>query len=72
MLGNILSIFVLFTITNKMGNITGFMLTGGLFFLYFGIMWGGKMIVEPTVNEDKEGKRRAKKSVMGQVRSQFR
>ncbi len=30
------------------------------------------MIVEPTVNEDKEGKRREKKSLLGQMRSQLR
>jgi len=48
------------------------MLSGGLLFVYIGIFWGGKMIVEPSVNEDKEGKRRAKKSVLGQMRSQLR
>jgi hypothetical protein len=71
-IGNILSIAALLTLTKTMGIIPGFCLTGGLFFLDVGIFWGGKMIVEPTVNEDKEGKRREKKSLMGQMRSQLR
>lgn len=70
--GNILSIAVLLTLTKQMSIIGGFMLSGGLLFVAIAIFWGGKMIVEPTVNEDKEGKRRAKKSILGQIRSQLR
>lgn len=71
-IGNILSIAALFTLTKSMGIIPAFCLSGGLFFVYLGIFWGGKMIVEPTANEDKEGIRREKKSLMGQMRSQLR
>jgi hypothetical protein len=71
-IGNILSIAALLTLTKTMGIISGFLLSGGLYFVYVGIFWGGKMIVEPTVNEDKEGKRREKKSLLGQMRSQLR
>lgn len=63
-IGNILSIAALLTLTKAMGIIPAFCLSGGLFFVYVGVFLGGKMIVEPTVNEDKEGKRRAKKSLM--------
>ena len=58
--GNILSIAALLTITKQMGEVSGFMLSGGLNFIW---------IVEPSVNEDKEAKRRNKKSFWGQVRS---
>jgi len=70
--GSILSIAVLLTITKLMGVTYGFLLSGGLNFLYVATFWGGNMIQEPSVNEDKEGKRRAKKSIFGQMRSQLR
>jgi len=52
-----------------MNIIPAFLLSGGLFFVYIIIFWAGKMIEEPSINEDKEGVRRAKKSVFGQMRS---
>jgi hypothetical protein len=51
-----------------MGEVSGFMLSGGLNFIWIAVIWGGN-IVEPSVNEDKEAKRRNKKSFWGQVRS---
>jgi|688.fasta_scaffold175695_1 hypothetical protein len=52
-----------------MGEVSGFMLSGGLNFIWIAVIWGGNIIVEPSVNEDKEAKRRNKKSFWGQVRS---
>ena len=67
--GNILSIAALLTITQQMGEVSGFMLSGGLNCIWIAVIWGGNIIVEPSVNEDKEAKRRNKKSFWGQVRS---
>ena len=67
--GNLLSIAALLTITKQMGEVSGFMLSGGLNFIWIAVIWGGNIIVEPSVNEDKEAKRRNKKSFWGQVRS---
>lgn len=70
--GSIFSIAALLTITHQMPVTYGFLLSGGLNFLYIATFWGASMIQEPSVNEDKEGKRRAKKSIFGQMSSQLR
>lgn len=48
--GNILSTAILFTITLQMGEISKFLLLGGLNFVWIAIIWGFGLIVEPSIN----------------------
>lgn len=52
-----------------MGIIPGFLLAGGLNFVWVAIIWGFGMVVEPSVNNDKEARRLNKKSFCGKLKS---
>ena len=69
--GNILSTAILFTITLQMGEISKFLLLGGLNFVWITIIWGFGLIVEPSINQDKEARRLKKKSFCGKIRSEL-
>lgn len=70
--GNLLSIAVLYTVTQLIGPYFGFALMGGLQILWVSIIYFGKMIQEPQVMTDREARRQGRKSVCGKVWSSLK